>query len=490
MNETVAPVIPGPKPAPVVGNIAHIDTHMPIQSLMDLAREYGPIFRMEMPGREMIVVSSQELVNELCDEQRFDKKVHAPLRQVRDFAGDGLFTAETQEHNWGVAHRILMPVFGPASLRNMFPQMVDIADQLLLKWERQGPGQRIDVVDNMTRLTLDTIALCAFDYRFNSFYEKDMHPFIGAMVRALAESGARTRRLPLQNRLMLITRRQYDEDIRIMHQIADELVAERRKQGAAANKKDILSTMLNARDPQTGEGLSDENIRYQMVTFLIAGHETTSGLLSFTLYELLRHPEVLERARAEVERVMGNDAPRFEHLAQLTYLDQILKESLRLWPTAPAFAVYPYEQETTIGGKYPVRHYQTLFILTPMLHRDPKVWGVDAEAFNPDHFSFENAEKLLPNAWKPFGNGQRSCIGRPFALQEATLLLAMMLQRFDLSPADPNYTLEIKETLTLKPHGLYIHAKRRDNVITKATQPPVAGTLPSDEPALQRPADG
>jgi cytochrome P450/NADPH-cytochrome P450 reductase len=470
MNKQATSVFPGPKPAPVVGNIPDIDAHAPVQSLMALAREYGPIFRMELPGREMIVVSSQELVHELCDEARFDKKVHAALRQVRDFAGDGLFTAETQEPDWGKAHRILMPVFGPAALRGMFPGMRDIAEQLLVKWERQGAGHRIDVVDNMTRLTLDTIALCAFDYRFNSFYEKEMHPFIGAMVRALAEAGARTRRLPLQNRLMLITKRQYEEDIRLMHEIADELISDRKKNGDPAGKTDILSTMLNAVDPQTGERLSDENIGYQMVTFLIAGHETTSGLLSFTLYALLRHPEVMARAREEVERVMGHETARFEHLAQLTYIDQIFKESLRLWPTAPAFALYPYAEETTLGGKYPVRNDQTLFVLAPMLHRDPKVWGADAEEFNPDHFAFENAARLPPNAWKPFGNGQRACIGRPFALQEATLLLAMILQRFDLSWVDPDYKLEIKETLTMKPHGLEIYAKRRDVEIVEGGQ--------------------
>jgi cytochrome P450/NADPH-cytochrome P450 reductase len=482
MTNSPATPIPGPKPAPVIGNIPDMDAHAPVQSLMALAWEYGPIFRLELPGREMVVVSSQALVNELCDEKRFDKKVHAPLEQIRDFAGDGLFTAYTQEPNWGKAHRILMPVFGPAALRDMFDSMIDIAEQLLLKWERQGSEQRIDVVDNMTRLTLDTIALCAFDYRFNSFYQKDMHPFVGAMVRALAEAGERGRRLPLQNRLMLITRRQYDEDIRLMHQIADELIARRKKSGDLQGQKDILSTMLNAKDPQTGEGLSDENIRYQMVTFLIAGHETTSGLLTFTIYELLRQPEVLARAREEVERVLGNETPRFEHLQQLTYIDQTLKESLRLWPTAPAFAVYPYEETTTLGGKYPVRNDQTLLVLIPMLHRDPAVWGADAETFDPDHFAFEHVEKRPPNAWKPFGNGQRACIGRPFALQEATLLLAMILQRFDLSPADPDYQLEIHETLTMKPHGLYIHAKRRDNVIVKAAQPPVSSTLPSAEP--------
>lgn len=480
MIESNLASIPGPKPAPIVGNIPDLDPHAPIQSMVRLAQTHGPIFRLELPGRETIVVSSQELVNELCDERRFDKKVHAALQQIRDFAGDGLFTAQTQEADWGKAHRILMPVFGPAALRDMFDPMVDIAEQLLLKWERQGPDQRIDVVDQMTRLTLDTIALCAFGQRFNSFYEKDLHPFVGAMVRALEESGARGRRLPLQNRLMLITRRQYAEDVRLMHQIADELVARRRKQGASAGQRDILSVMLSASDPLTGERLSDENIRYQMVTFLIAGHETTSGLLSFALYALLRHPEVLARAQAEVQRVLGGAAPRFEQLPQLTYLDQILKETLRLWPTAPAFAVAPYEPVTTLGGRYPVRSDQSLFVLTPALHRDPAVWGADAETFNPDHFAFERAERLPPNAWKPFGNGQRACIGRPFALQEATLLLAMILQRFDLSLADPDYRLEIKETLTLKPHGLSIHARRRDTPIVRAAPPaPAAAPAPA-----------
>jgi cytochrome P450 / NADPH-cytochrome P450 reductase len=461
--------IPGPRPRPVVGNIPDIDADAPVQGMMRLAREYGPIYKLEVAGRDLVLVGSQELVDELCDELRFDKKVHRPLENIREFAGDGLFTAHTQEPNWQKAHRILMPVFGPAALRQMFPAMVDIAEQLLLKWERQGPEARLDVVDNTTRLALDTIALTAFSYRFNSFYERDMHPFVGAMVRALQESGARGRRLPLQNRLMLLTRRQYDEDVRLMHQIADQLVADRRKRGDPSDGPDILSVMLGARDPVTGEGLDDENIRYQMVTFLIAGHETTSGLLSFAIHELLKHPDALARARDEADRVLGSGAPSFERLPELTYIDQVLKETLRLWPTAPAFAVYPYAPETVIGGRYLVRQDQTLLILAPVLHRDEAVWGADAEVFDPDHFSFENAQRLPPNAWKPFGNGQRSCIGRPFALQEATLVLAMMLRRFDLAPADPAYRLEIKETLTLKPHGLFVRARRRDTAISIAT---------------------
>ncbi len=205
--------------------------------------------------------------------------------------------------------------------------------------------------------------------------------------------------------------------------------------------------MLEGRDPETGEGLSDENIRYQMVTFLIAGHKTTSGLLSFALYLLLKNPKVLEKARGIVDEVLGGERPQVEDLSKLRYVEQILQESLRLWPTAPAFALAPKEP-TTLAGRYPVTPEDTLFVLTPMLHRDPAVWD-EPEAFRPERFAPETAQTLPPNAWKPFGNGMRSCIGRGFALQEAQLVLSMILQRFDLTMADPGYKLEVAETLTL-----------------------------------------
>jgi cytochrome P450 / NADPH-cytochrome P450 reductase len=500
VSPATAVPIPQPHPTPLLGNLPDVDAEKGVLGLMELAREYGEIYRLELPGADIVVVGSQELVDELCDERRFDKTLHRSLRQVRDFAGDGLFTAWTDEPNWGAAHRILMPAFGPAALRTMFDGMVDIAEQLLIKWERQGPAHRIDVADNTTRLTLDTIALCSFSYRFNSFYTDQMHPFVGAMVRALVESGARANRLPVANRLMLWARHQYDEDKRLMYEVADQLIDDRRRhplpdegrEGPAPRsggpdgpsrpsegQHDILDRMLSAADPRTGERLSDENVRYQLVTFLIAGHETTSGLLTFALYELLRNPQALQRARAQVDEVLGARTPQFADLAALGYLDQVLKETLRLWPTAPAFAVRPYDEQTTLAGRYPVRRDQTLLVLTPQLHRDPTVWD-DPERFDPDRFAFDRAEALPPNAWKPFGNGQRSCIGRGFALQEATLFLAMLLQRFELSAADPDYRLSIKQTLTIKPAGLYVHARRRDVRI-------VAGPT-ADEGAARRTA--
>ena len=192
MSEPVR--VPQPPLKPVIGNLAEIDAHAPVQSILRLAKTYGPFFKLRILAREFYIASSQEIVNELCDETRFNKRVHASLEEIRDFAGDGLFTAYNEEPNWAKAHRLLMPAFGPIGVRSMFDRMLDIADQMFLRWERFGPDAVIDVADNMTRLTLDTIALCAFDYRFNSFYQDEMHPFVAAMVGALDEAGQRTRR--------------------------------------------------------------------------------------------------------------------------------------------------------------------------------------------------------------------------------------------------------------------------------------------------------
>ncbi|MFY0581784.1 cytochrome P450 [Cystobacter fuscus] len=479
MKSSPSSTIPQPHVRPLVGNVPDVGFETPLQNMMKLARELGPIFRLSFPGgRTALVLSSHELVADVCDESRFDKQVSGALKQIRDFAGDGLFTAMTEEPNWGKAHRLLMPAFGPAAMRNYHDDMLDVADQMFTRWERFGPEAVLDVPDNMTRLTLDTIALCGFGYRFNSFYQKELHPFVESMVRALAEAGNRARRVPLQTQLMLRTQRQFQADIGYMHEVTRELIAKRRALPPEQAPRDLLGLMLDAKDPLTGEGLDEENIRNQMVTFLIAGHETTSGLLSFATYFLLRHPEVLEKAQAEVDRVLGDELPRFEQVSQLHYIDQILRESLRLWPTAPAFSVHPKAEETLIAGTYPIRRDDTAVVLTTMLHRDPSVWK-DPERFDPERFAPEVRDSIPPHAWKPFGNGQRSCIGRAFALQEATLVLGMMLQRFHLVEPAP-YELHIRETLTLKPEGLKLRVRVRKPVSRPlASRPTPGATAPA-----------
>ncbi len=479
--------IPAPPRKPLLGNLLDVDTVAPVQNLMGLARELGPIFRLDMMGKPFTVVWGHELVDELSDQTRFDKSVRGGLHKLREVSRDGLFTAYTSEPNWSRAHNILLPNFGDRAMRGYHPMMLDVAEQMMLKWERLNAEDEVDVSHDMTALTLDTIGLCGFGYRLNSFYRRDYHPFVDAMADALGIAMS-TRGLPFED-VTKARQRRMDADGRYMNAVVDRIIRERKAERAAAGggeKNDLLDYMLTGVDPKTGERLDDTNIRYQIITFLIAGHETTSGLLTFAAYFLLSHPEVLARATEEVDRVFGPDPALRPTLAQvngLRYVQQVLKESLRLWPTAPGFALMPYRDEV-IGGRYALRARSHVLVLLPMLHRDPAVWGERAEIFDPDNFLPEREAARPPNAYKPFGNGQRACIGQQFALQEATLVIGMMLHRFRLID-DHRYALRVKETLTLKPEGLTIKVRRRAPAAANGARA-TAASAPAVAPASPR----
>ena len=462
--------IPHPPKKPLLGNMLAVDPNAPIASLVELAKSYGPIFWLDMRGYPIVFVTNYALVDELCDETRFDKTVKGALKRVRTFAGDGLFTADTHAPNWSKAHNILIAPFGNRAMQTYHPMMVDIAEQLCLKWERLNADEDIDVVHDMTALTLDTIGLCGFDYRFNSFYRRDYHPYVEAMVRSL-ETAMLERGLPFESVTLRTRKRDLSTDVSFMNGMVDQIVAERRNARETA-QKDLLGAMMTGVDRASGEQLDDVNIRYQINTFLIAGHETTSGLLSYSIYAMLKDPDILAKAVAEVDRVLGNNIavpPTFSQVVQLTYITQILKEALRLWPPAPAFSLSPYKDEV-IGGKFKIPEGTFVNVIIPTLHRDPAVWGPRAEIFDPENFAPEVEAKRPANAWKPFGNGQRACIGRGFAMHEAALALGMLLQRFTLVD-HTRYQLKTKETLTVKPDGFKIKARAREDRVSHEYRP-------------------
>jgi len=482
MDKTIS--VPQPKTYGVLGNIPLIDKDSPTLSFCRLAEEFGPIFRFEAFGRYVYMVSGPDLVADLSDESRFDKS-NGHLLKVRDFAKDGLFTSLTEEPNWKKAHHILMPSFSLQAMKGYHSMMVDIALQLVQKWARLNPDESIDIPDDMTRLTLDTIGLCGFNFRFNSYYRETPNPFIVSMVRALDEAMHYGSRLPILNMLMIKTKQQYERDIQSMFSLVDKIIAERKASGDSG-ETDLLARMLNTKDPETGESLDDENIRYQIITFLIAGHETTSGLLSFTLYFLLKHPEVLVKAYAEVDEVLSDGVPTYEQVLNLKYIRMILNESLRLWPTAPQYSVFSKE-DTVIGGKYLIQKGDRVSIILPQLHRDREAWGEDAEQFKPERF--EDPAKVPSHAYKPFGNGQRACIGMQFALHEAALVLGMILQQFELID-HTKYQLKVKQTLTLKPDDFTIRVQFRDKKLTpeyrQKNETTKAAVATKQEPSMNR----
>ncbi|KTE18747.1 reductase [Sphingopyxis sp. H050] len=449
--------IPSPPGLPLVGHLHQIARGGLIGRLLEVSRTTPEgIFKIRFGDRVSLFVTDPDLVAELSDEKRFRKMPGPALQVVRKFAGDGLFTAFSDEPNWGKAHRILLPAFSQGAMRGYFDMIVDVCDELVAKWEKLA-GTDVLVADDMTRLTIDSIAIAGFGHRFDSFGRDELDDFLVALGRALEEALNMITRLPIQQRFAQRARARYEADIAQMNSLVDGIIADRRRQ--PSDGKDLLNLMLNAVDPETGEALDDLNIRYQVLTFLIAGHETTSGMLTFAFSYLLRNPSVLAQAYAEVDRVLPGDARAdYSQVAQLKVIERILKEALRLWPTAPAFQVAPFDDEI-IGNGWHLRKDRPINIFTPGLHRNPLAWA-EPEEFDIDRWLPDAEAARHAHAFKPFGNGERACIGRQFAMVEAKIALAMLLRRFAIS--DPHsYKLRIKETLSIKPDDFRMRIRLR-----------------------------
>ncbi|MCD9153767.1 cytochrome P450 [Aeromicrobium duanguangcaii] len=461
---------------PIAYDAMRLNTDTPVKNVMTVGGSLGPIFEVRVFNQKYVFVSDAALAAELCDESRFFKVLAPAVAQLRDFVGDGLFTALEGEQNWHTAHGVLMPAFSKAAMRGYHDTMLETAAEMFGVWDSQGGP--IDVTADMTRLTLETISRCAFSRDFGSFTSSERHPFVDAMVMALMTGmqkgaldavpggGRIARRIDERN----ADQRAYLDDL------VDTMVGERRDNGERHD--DLLDRMLYEAHPETGVKLDDRNIREQILTFLVAGHETTSGALSFALYYLSRNPEILAKAHAEVDDLLGPDPdtePTFEQVPRLRYLRRCLDETLRLWPTAPAFARSPRET-TTVGAGTGHEVVMTpddwAMIILPMTHRDPKAWGPTAEEFDPDRFLPENSRGRMKNIYKPFGTGERACIGRQFAIHEALLVLARLLHRYDIT-GEPDYELAIEERLTIVPQGFRLTLTPRTPAARSAEAPTV-----------------
>jgi unspecific monooxygenase len=443
----------------------------PLQDTMAVGRGLGPIFRRKAFGKEIVFVWGAGLTADICDESRFAKHVGLGVANLRAVAGDGLFTAYNHEPNWQLAHDILAPAFNRNAMAGYHPMMLDVAGRLIDRWDAAArDGERVDVSGDMTKLTLETIARTGFGHDFGSFERSEPHPFVTAMVGGLSFAQRRNLVPPVVVRTAMRSAMQRNErDLELMNRTVDEVVEARRAAGgsaAASGSGDLLDRMLEVAHPETGERLSAKNIRHQVVTFLVAGHETTSGALAFALYYLAKHPEVLARAREEADRIWPDGAePSYEQVAKARYLRRVLDESLRLWPTAPAFAREAREDtvlggDGVPGGAHPVRRGGWALVLAGLLHRDPAAWGEDPEAFDPERFAPEAVRGRPAHVFKPFGTGARACIGRQFALHEAVLVLGLLVRRYDLE-VEPGYDLRVAERLTLMPDGFRLRLHRR-----------------------------
>lgn len=273
-----------------------------------------------------------------------------------------------------------------------------------------------------------------------------------------------------------------------MRNLSNELLQARRDH--PKDTKDLLNAMINGKDPKTGKSISDQSVTDNLITFLIAGHETTSGMLSYAFYCLLQNPEAYRKAQQEVDEVVGMESVTEDHLRKLPYITAVLRETGRLHSTAPAFSMSPKsESGETLAGKYHIPHGEVVAIVLNNVHRDPAVYGDDAEEFKPERMLDENFNKLPPNSWKPFGNGERGCIGRGFAWQEMMLVMAMLLQYFNFAMDDPAYQLQTAFSLTIKPKDFFMKTTLREGWTARKIEQHLSGSLKAQKPASSTPAE-
>jgi cytochrome P450/NADPH-cytochrome P450 reductase len=481
MTQDIYEDIPRPKNRlPVLGDALHIDGNHPTRSLMDLADQLGPVYGLITPSQDLIVVSGGDVVEECLDETRFEKNNSAALVTMREVVGDAIFTSWTREPAWKKAHNILLPAFAPQAIKGYTEKIADIADQLVMKWARLNPNDPVDVTTDMTKLTFDTICLVCFSYRPGSFYRHEMPPVVTALEEAIAECVNRPSRLPGQDIYEAIKgRSQYKKNVSFLHNLADKIIADRISSADVGKNGDVLDLMLTQADKDSGEKLDKLNIRQQMLTFLAAGYDTTSGMLMWTVYYLLKNPKALAKCYTEVDEVFGDDLsilPTETQIPKMQYLLQCMKEALRLWPVGVGFQVRPLADEV-IGGKYRIKKGQAILILTPQLQRNAQIFP-DPEKYDPDRFSPELEASRPGWAWMPFGSGQRACIGRHFSFYESQLLLGLILQRFKLIDSF-DYQLEINDFFSIKPINLTMMVEpRRERAVLSRARSGMASEAP------------
>ncbi|WP_439031767.1 cytochrome P450 [Gordonia terrae] len=454
----MSPLPHPPRRVPVLGDLAGLDARTPMQSLVEVAGRVGPLFETSTLGATYTVAAGAGVVAELNDEKRFGKHVGPELVGLRPAVGNGLFTADSDDPQWADAHQLLAPAFSRQAMRRYHGVMLDVVGELIEHWDR-SIGRPVDVTADMTRTALETIGRATaghgfggFDTRRDIFGRSIPDPFIRHMVGtlrgSLVESFLRESWLPRWTSDVARRRVRFHGDR--MARIVDDIIVTRRRTPTPW-PDDLLSTMLAPGEDGTPV-LDEDNIRYQMITFLIAGHETTSGALSFALHHLSTRPDLVRAARAEIDEVWGDTpTPDFEQIAKLRCVRRIFDETLRLHPTVPGYFRVA-RADTTIADGHRVRAGDWFLVLVGGLHRDPQ-WGDQPELLDPDRFLPERVRDRPAHLYKPFGTGMRSCIGRQFAIHEAVLVLASVLRRYDLDP-EPGYRLRTTERLTSMPRGL------------------------------------
>lgn len=409
---------------------------------LERGKEYGPIARTRVPAPLWLLYEPEDIEQVLAKKNKSFRKGIVEQNSLA-FMGQGLLTSDGEF--WKKQRRLEQPAFHRKKIEGYAETMAWCSEQLLQRWE---PGQVVDLHEEMAAITLRIINLTAFG--------ADVAESADAVSRALVTIGDRVEGVgrnmyQLPERIPTKTNRRYRREMRNLDDIIYGIIEQRREQerrGEDVNEDDLLGMLYAVKDADTGERMTDEQLRNEVVTIFAAGHETTANALTWVFHLLAENPEIDELLAQEVEEVLGGKLPSFEDVPRLRWADAIFKEAMRLYPPIYAFTREATE-DVEIGG-YTMPAGTEVVFSQWVTQRDPRFFHEPA-TFRPERWLDGSADEAPRYAYFPFGGGQRQCIGKGFAEMEGPIILAAIAQRYRLTYLEPGREVRLRPTVTLRP---------------------------------------
>jgi cytochrome P450 len=422
----------------------------PLTFLVKAAREYGDVSRFRLAHLRAHLVASPDGIRHVLQENHKNYNKQTPgFEALRLILGNGLLTSEGDF--WLRQRRIAQPAFHKEKIAKLAERMTQAAIDLAESWAAPArDGKPIDVARQMMRVTLRIVGetLLSSDVTKNAEAVGDAISFI------IEDANSRiTSILDLPPSVPTRRNRRFKREMGTLDEVVLRTIAERRaapgQELPGASPSDLLTMLMEAKDEETGEQMSDAQLRDEVMTMFLAGHETTANLLTWTFYLLSKNPGVQRELARELHEVLGGEPARLEHAPALRYTKMVLNETMRLYP--PAWVVARRAIGEDVVGSYRIAAGSIVFMSPYVTQRHPGLWD-NPEGFDPERFRTEKDGERPRFAFFPFGGGPHLCIGNSFAMLEAQILLATLAQKFRLDLV-PGLPVVPEPLITLRPRG-------------------------------------